>query len=381
MTDILKPIQPLIDDTIAIWQNGVMGIDISHIITALAIFAGFLIARGLLTKFILYRLHAWASKSTTKIDDVIIDALIPPIRFIPIILGIFFAVQAVELSESLQAFSTRMIRSLLAFTIFWSLYRAMDPISHILRGLERLLTPAMVQWMIKFLRVLIIFIGGAVILELWGIAIGPLLAGMGLLGAAVALGAQDVFKNLIGGLTIIAEKRFFPGEWIKVDGIVEGTVLEIGFRSTSIRRFDKAPVHVPNSQLSDVAVTNFSRMTHRRIYWTIGVTYDTQIDQLKLIRDAIYAYLETHKDVFDLDVSTFVRIDSFNSSSIDILVYCFTKTTEWGEWLAIKEAFAFAIKDIVENQAKTGFAFPSTSIYVESLPHDDKAEVFTPPTT
>ena len=80
------------------------------------------------------------------------------------------------------------------------------------------------------------------------------------------------------------------------------------------------------------------------------------------------------------DVSTFVRIDSFNNSSIDILVYCFTKTTVWGEWLEVKEDFAFAIKDIVENKAGTGFAFPSQSIYVEKLPHgSDQPEAFKVP--
>lgn len=76
-----------------------------------------------------------------------------------------------------------------------------------------------------------------------------------------------MFKNLIGGLLVNGEKRFNLGDWIKVEGVVEGTVEDIGFRSTMVRRFDKAPVYVPNSQLADKAVTNFSAMTHRRIYW------------------------------------------------------------------------------------------------------------------
>ncbi len=193
-------------------------------------------------------------------------------------------------------------------------------------------------------------------------------------GVAVALGAQDMFKNLIAGLTVIAEKRFNPGDWVKIDGEVEGTVENIGFRSTLIRRFDKAPVHVPNAKLSDNAVINFSKMTHRRIYWVLGVEYSTTVDQLKKIRDGIEKYV-LGNDAFAKppEVSTFVRIDSFNDSSIDIMLYCFTKTTDWGEWLAIKEELAYTIKDIVEG-AGTGFAFPSQSVYLEGAP-----EIFQPP--
>jgi MscS family membrane protein len=153
-----------------------------------------------------------------------------------------------------------------------------------------------------------------------------------------------------------------------VDGIVEGTVEAIGFRTTTIRRFDKAPVFVPNSKLADNAVVNFTRMTHRRIYWKIGLVYDTSIPQLRAVRDRIESYILTNDDFAKpSEVSTFVRIDSFNDSSIDLMLYCFTKTTDWGEWLEIKETLALEIKDIVQN-AGSNFAFPSQSIYLENIP-------------
>ena len=109
-------------------------------------------------------------------------------------------------------------------------------------------------------------------------------------------------------------------------------------------------------------------MTHRRIYWIIGVEYRTTTEQLRQIRDGIEAYITSNADFASPDeVSTFVRIDKFNESSIDIMLYCFTKSTVWGEWLEIKERLAYEIKRIVE-EAGTGFAFPSQSVYVESLP-------------
>ena len=222
-------------------------------------------------------------------------------------------------------------------------------------------------------------IGAAAVLEIWGIKVGPIIAGFGLIGVAVALGAQDLFKNLIAGLLILAEKRFHKGDWIHVEGVVEGHVETIGFRSTMVRRFDKAPVMVPNSQLSDTAVINFTAMTHRRIKWLIGVEYRTSVDQLRQIRDQIAAYIDETSDFAPkTDVSTFVRIDSFGDSSINIMVYCFTLTTKWGEYLEIKERLAYKVMDIVHG-AGAAFAFPSQSIYVESLPGDDAPEIFQPP--
>ena len=118
-----------------------------------------------------------------------------------------------------------------------------------------------------------------------------------LFGVAVALGAQDLFKNLISGILIIAEKRFNTGDFIKVEGTVEGIVETIGFRSTVVRRLDSAPVFVPNAQLSDTAVTNCPSRRHRRINWTIGLEYRTSVDQLRSIRDGIESYI-TKNDAF-----------------------------------------------------------------------------------
>ncbi len=365
-------------ETIDVWQHGFMGVDISRIIVALCILFAFLLIRGLFGRYVLIHAQKWTARTETEVDDHVIEALIPPIKFIPVIIGFYFAAHYLNMDDVLGDFFTRLIRSMIAFTIFWGLHRACTPMGHVMRGLNRVLTPLMVGWLFRFLKVMTVFLGAAVILEIWGIKVAPLLAGLGLLGAAVALGAQDLFKNLIGGLTVIAEKRFHPGDWIKVDGIVEGTVLDIGFRSTLVQRFDKAPVYVPNSNLSDAVVINFTRMTHRRIYWMIGVEYRTTVDQLKIIRDEITSYLNSHSDEFDTTVTTFVRVDSFGASSIDIMVYCFTKTTVWGEWLEIKENLAMAVKDIVEKKAKTGFAFPSQSMYLEKWP-EDTPEIFVPP--
>lgn len=374
MDDILKMLAAFWQEISHVWTHGIFGIDIGSIITALAIFSGFLMLRGLFTRYVLNKLHEAVDRTDNPVAEATVDALLPPVRFIPIVMGVFFAGNYLDAHSYANEFFPRLLRSMIAFTIFWSLHRVLEPMSKGRNPLNKILTPLMVSWIFRVIRTLVLFIGAAVILETWGIAVAPLLAGLGLFGAAVALGAQDLFKNLIGGITIIAEKRFEPGEWIHVEGVVEGTVEDINFRSTLVRRFDKAPVHVPNTMLADSVVTNFSRMTHRRIKWFIGVTYDTSVDQLKIIRDEIAAYIENNPAFTrSSEAATFVRLDRFDDSAITFMIYCFTNTTNWGEWLEIKEEFACAIKEIVEDKAGSAFAFPSQSVYVESLPETLKA--------
>ena len=363
-----------------VWTDGLFGVDIGRILVALGIFFGFLLVRRLIVGAVLRRLRVLAEKSETTFDDELIAVIEGPLRLVPVVIGAFFAVEHLQLTGAPGDAAGTLMRSLIAFTIFWTLFRAVDPLSALFEPLGRVVSATLVGWLVKTLKILVALIGGATILEMWGIEVAPIIAGFGLFGVAVALGAQDLFKNLIAGLLILAERRFENGEWVKVDGIVEGTIEKIGFRSTQIRRFDKAPVYVPNAMLSDNGLTNFSRMTYRRIYWVIGIEYRASIAQLRTIRDGIENYLiESGAFVDPPAAARFVRVDKFNDSSVDMMVYCFTKTTNWGEWLAEKEAFALAIKDVVDG-AGAGFAFPSTSLYVETLPAD-RPEAFTPPTS
>ncbi len=375
--DKLKKFWAIVID---IWQNGFLEIDIGRIVVACFIFIGFLLLRRILGDILMLKIKLLTKRTKTDWDDNLFESLEAPLRFVPIILGFFFMTEYLKLNENIIIIAEKILRSLIVYNIFWALANLVKPLSFLLRRLEKVVTYSMIDWLIKATRSAFIFIGAATILEIWGIKIGPIIAGFGLFGVAVALGAQDLFKNLISGILVIAEKRFQIGDWIRVDNVVEGTVENIGFRSTLIRRFDKAPVFVPNSKLSDNSMINFSNMTHRRIYWLISVKYHTTVDQLRLVRDQIEEYLMSNDDFAKPpEALLFVRIDRFSDSSIDIMIYCFTKTTNWGAWLKIKEAFAYKIKEIVES-AGVGFALPSQSIQFESIPEvADKAEIFIPP--
>ena len=246
---------------------------------------------------------------------------------------------------------------------FWVIHQIIEPISYILSGLDKLLTRELIGWIIKSLKILIFILGLAAVLELWGIKIGPIIAGLGLFGVAVALGAQDLFKNLISGILVLVEKRFKIGDWIAVDGIIEGTVEKIGFRSTTIRKFDKSLAIIPNFQFAENAVVNVSETSNWRIRWIITLQYDSTIDQLKKIREEIESYINNSED-FNQSTGVAVRIEKFSDSSIDLLVRCFTNSNSWSNSLEVKERLAIEIKQIVEKN-KASFAFPSQSIYVE----------------
>ncbi len=281
----------------------------------------------------------------------------------PIVLGFFFASYYINFSEDSRLFIENINRTLITILLFWIIHQIIEPISYVLSGLDKILTRELIGWIIKSLKILIFILGAAAVLELWGIKIGPIIAGLGLFGVAVALGAQDLFKNLISGILVLVEKRFKMGDWIHVEGIIEGIVERIGFRSTVIRKFDKSLAIIPNFQFAENAVINVSQTTNWLISWMITLQYDTTVDQLKTIRNQIEEHINSNED-FDTSIGVAVRVDKFSDSSIDMYVRCFSKTDSWNEWLSVKENLALEIKQIVEKNGAS-FAFPSQSIYVE----------------
>lgn len=359
-----------------IWNEGAYGLTFGQIITVFLIMGFAIIVRGLFARTLVVWITKWAAGSATKIDDALVKAISTPLKIIPVVAGIYASIQVLNVDPTVELYASRIIQSIVTLTIFWSLSRASRMLEYILIDVKQSLSGPAVDWMIKALQFILVALGLGAVAQQWGIAVAPLLAGLGVFGIAVGLGAQDLFRNLISGLLIIGEKRFVPGEWILVDGVVEGTVVRINFRSTLIRRFDQSPVYVPNSKLADAAVTNFSRMTHRRIKWAVGVEYSTTVDQLKTIRQELEDWLMNDDRIAKPpEVALFVRVDAFNTSSIDFLIYTFTNTTNWGEWLKIKEEFAFAVMDIIERNG-AAFAFPSQTIYMNQ---EDPPEIMSPP--
>ena len=363
-----------------VWQTGVLGVSLGQVVTAILVLLAFLGLRRVFFRFVVSSLRTLTKKTKSELDDLVLHAVEKPLEFGFVAVGFYMAGQVLPMSEAVSVTFDQFIRSLIALTLFWVLFRSIDPLSSFMdRGIAMLGSSSMRDTMkgffVKLAKFVVICMGIAAAFQEWGFNVAALLGSLGLMGMAVALGARDFIANLFAGLTIFLDRMFEKGNWIRtpdVDGIVE----DIGFRATKIRQFDKALVTIPNSRLAGEALVNFSRRTNRRIYWTIGVEYRTTRDQLRMIVQDILEYLKSHQD-FETDparTKTFVFVDAFDASSINIMLYCFTKTTDWGEWLACKERLAYKVKDIVEGHG-AAFAFPSTSLYVETLPFG-KPETF-----
>ncbi len=358
---------------LTVWQTAVFGVGIGQVLSALAVFVFFLLLRRVFTRIVLGTLRSISRRTKNSFDDELITTLEQPIRFVFVIIGLYAATQVVSFPEQIELLLTRLVRSFIAFAIFWTLYRCVTPLSFLIdRAFGALghtsLGDSLKEFVAKLARFVIVCVGVVAVLEEWQFNVGAVLGGLGLVGMAVAFGAQNLIANLFAGVTIFLDGIFEKGDWIRGGG-VEGTVEDIGFRTTKIRRFDKALTTIPNDKLAGDAVINFSRMTNRRIHWKIGIEYSASEGQLRQIVTGIKDHVHDNPD-FEVDpakVTTLIHVDSFNDSSIDIMLYCFTSTTRWPEWMRVKEDLAFAIKDIVEG-AGSGFAFPSSSIYVETLP-------------
>jgi len=229
-----------------VWTKGISGVNISEIIIAVVIFLFFLFLRGIFSKFVVKRLENYVSKSSNNFDNSLVLSMEGPAKFFPIVLGFFVSTSYLTIETQAAEFLETVNRSLITILIFWTFHQIIAPLSVVIRSVGDLLSRDLLNWIIKAIKVLIFILGIAAVLELWGIKIGPIIAGLGLFGVAVALGAQDLFKNLISGILVLVERRFQVGDWIYVDGVIEGTVESIGFRSTVVRRFDKSLATIPN---------------------------------------------------------------------------------------------------------------------------------------
>ncbi len=348
-----------------VFSNGVFGISLGNIFIILLSIIISLLIRSVVARVLVNKLKKIVSKTGNKVDDKLFEALVPPFRLLPIVIVFLIITLYFDIESTLGLYFQKINNTLSTIFVFWLIHQALIPFSNLFEKLERILTKGLVLWIIKSLKYLIIFLGIVAVLEVWGIKIGPVIAGLGLFGVAVALGAQDLFKNLISGIMILLEKRFQIGDVINVPGHTEGTVEHIGFRSTLIRKFDTTPITIPNYIFAEAPILNYTNRNYRRINWTIGLEYNSTLDQIKTLTESITAFLKENENfMVDENYKSFVRIEKFNDSSIDILVICFTSTKDWDKYLKIKEELAINIKENVEKIG-LNFAFPSQSIYIE----------------
>ncbi len=197
------------------WNNAAFGTNFGRIVIGVGVLALFLVVRRLFARFVISWLKRMASKTATEFDDRTIDALEKPLRFVPIVFGFFIATEVLQLEGAFDIIAAKITRSLVTLTLFWGIISLVEPLSFLMGRLKDLFSETMVSWFVKAIKILFMFIAAAAVLDVWGIEIGPILAGLGLFGLAGALAAQDLLKNLLSGVLVLAEKRFQVGDWIR----------------------------------------------------------------------------------------------------------------------------------------------------------------------
>ena len=337
-----------------------------EVLTNIGVIAGITLLTILFIRAILVgSLLKITGKTDSVHDDAIVGALKKPLTLIPIGIALFAILQEINLDETYQSYGELLIKSYFYLAVFWSLADAITPVRDFVGEKYDFLTPTLRNWIFRTLKFIAYLVGVVSVLELWGVDAASIIAGLGLFSVALALGAQNFFKNLIGGLLIIGEKRFKQGDWINIEGVAEGEVEKIDFRSTLIRRFDKAPIFVPNSVLSDSEIINFSEMPFRRVRFNVGLIYQTTPETILNIRKDIEDYIAKSDDLVNADeATTTIRVTQFNDSSIDLLIYCFTRSTRWYDYTKAKEDLILEIIKIVKNNG-SDFAYPTQTIHLE----------------
>lgn len=357
-----------------------MGLEIGpwtlgQLVSAFLVLVAAIVARAILTAGLGRKLHQLAARTETKADDMATRALIGPLGLLVLLVGVYIAFRILSSGYvDLQATTGKVYKAIMTLVMAWMAFRMVNAIAQGFQEMSRRTETKFDDQIIPLLRkaakVFIGMLAFVLTVQNLGYSVSGLLAGLGIGGLAFALAAKDTVANLFGSVTILIDRPFRIGDWITVDG-ADGVVEEIGLRSTRIRTFAKTIVSIPNQSLANATVNNHSLMPKRRIKMTVGVTYDATPDQMRGAISRIEAYLQGH-DGIDQEFML-IKFTDFNDSSLDIFVYCFTKTTDWTAHLAMRQEVNLAIMDIL---AELGLeiAFPTRTVHLAGKEMEAGAE-------
>jgi MscS family membrane protein len=324
-----------------------------------------------LLRRLLDRFHKSLKKTETPWDDALIDAARRPLAWSVWIVGLAFAAEIVRDVSELSIFEmVGPVRDVgVVVCLVWFLIRfiarAEQNLVEINVAKDRSFDRTTMDAIAKLLRASVVITGALVAMQTLGFSISGVLAFGGIGGIAVGFAAKDLLANFFGGFMIYLDRPFAVGDWIRSpDREIEGTVEKIGWRLTCIRTFDKRPLYLPNSIFTTIAVENPSRMSHRRIYETIGIRYD-DADHMDSIITDVKQMLRDHPEIDDSQ-TMIVNFNKFAASSLDFFVYTFTHTTNWVRYHEIKHDVLLKIYNIITGYGAE-VAFPTSTLHLADM--------------
>jgi len=356
----------------SILMSEFMGMPIQSLLISFGLILGTILFRGIIIRFFFARLKTLASKTNTDFDDRFLDALESPSQTLVLVFGIYLATTSLPIDPQWRQILTFVFRGLSVILFFWALLRLVDVIvdafasvagqtdaDSYLHGFAPLIK--------KAARIFLSIVAVVMIIDNLGYDIGGILATLGVGGVAFAIAAKDTIANLYGSVALALDRPFKVGDWIQVGNDVDGDVESIGLRSTKVRTWPKTVISIPNAILANEKINNFSRMPKRRVKQVIGVTYGTSPETINEIVDSIRTLLREDPGVNQEFI--LVSWTDFGESSLDILVYYFTTTIKWLEYMDVRQRINTKIAQTVATHGSS-VAFPSRSIYIENKAGD-----------
>jgi len=348
------------------WLRGdVFGIEAWQIL-GLAILIVFGIV---LRRLIIYFIVTYVRRLTRKLEAAWVDSIVAhtggPIGTLAMAGVVAVGAPLLQFPAGCDVVLTLAARTIAAVAGVWLAYRMVDVVGDVLERraakTESKLDDQLVPLLRKSFKVFFVVIGAIFILQNLDVDVGSLLAGLGLGGLAFALAAKDTVANFFGSIMIFIDKPFQIGDWITMAPNIEGTVEEVGFRTSRIRTFYDSVVTVPNANVTNTPIDNLGLRRYRRYKTTLGLTYDTAPDAVQHFCDgvrAIVAALPAARKDYCI-----VEFQNFGASSLEVLLYCFLETPDWASELRARSELNLAIMRLASSLG-VSFAFPTQTLHI-----------------
>ena len=340
-----------------------------------------IILRWLLTGILLRPLRRLVARSSSDIDDRLLEASVSPLRLAVVGFSLMLVTVVFAFDAQVKSIAVTVGRATLISALFFGVVRWFEVLTLRPEAFARITGWTIPERLLPFLntlvKYLIIALGFIFVLQELNFDVAALIASLGVVGIGISLASQNTVSNMFGFAAIVSDNPFKVGDFIRTPDIT-GIVENVGVRSTRVRQLDQALITVPNNALTDAVVVNLSRMEKRRLDATLTFTYSTTVDQM---RQAVAAIRELLQNTDGIDPeSVMVHFVDFDSSSLNVRVIAQVLLPDFREFTARKESVYLEIMEIVESLGMS-FAFPSRSLYIESTPEiaaapaqaDDKA--------
>lgn len=340
---------------------------LQDLLISIGIFLLFLLFRKIFSKYIFNLLLKISKKVPTEFLTNVFLAFEKPVQWLFVITGFYVSFRVFPYYNQWDPTVFKFLKVAVIYLFFWGLFNLSSKSVLLLARVNKKynnveVDEILIPFLSKALRAIIVAIGFTVIAQEFGYEISGFIAGLGIGGLAISLAAKDVLANLLGGVVIITEKPFSIGDWIMTP-TVEGTVEDITFRSTKVRTFAQALVTVPNATLAGEPITNWSKMGKRQITFELPIDFGTPKEKLESVVREIDDYVRNHPGIHPETI--IIRFNQYTIDGLGILLYFFTKTTDWLEHLEIREEINFKILEVLEEN-EVELAITRSRLYVDS---------------